>query len=49
MSDPSLSDIDFKNKMTWVWATLKLSNRLSVTLGSRSYWPERNQILKYTV
>ena len=24
MSDPSLSDIDFKNKMAWVWRTLKL-------------------------
>ena len=21
MSDPTLSDIDFKNKMAWVWAT----------------------------
>ena len=23
MSDPFLSDIDFKNKMTWVYTTLK--------------------------
>ena len=23
MSDPALSDIDFKNKMAWVWTTLK--------------------------
>ena len=23
MSDPPLSDIDFKNKMAWVWTTLK--------------------------
>ena len=23
MSDPSLSDIDFENKMAWVWTTLK--------------------------
>ena len=23
MSDPPLSDIDFNNKMSWVWATLK--------------------------
>jgi len=22
MSDPSLSDIDFKNKIAWVWTTL---------------------------
>ena len=22
MSDPPLSDIDFKNKMAWVWTTL---------------------------
>ena len=26
MSDPNLSDIDFKNKMTWVWTTLKNEN-----------------------
>ena len=25
MSDPTLSDIDFKNKMTWEWTTLKKS------------------------
>ena len=24
MSDPPLSDIDFKNKMAWVWTTLNL-------------------------
>ena len=23
MSDPILTDIDFKNKMAWVWATLE--------------------------
>ena len=23
MSDPSLSGMDFKNKMAWVWTTLK--------------------------
>ena len=23
MSDPTRSDIDFKNKMAWVWTTLK--------------------------
>ena len=23
MSDPPLSEIDFKNKMAWVWTTLK--------------------------
>ena len=25
MSDPPLSDNDFKNKMAWVWTTLKQS------------------------
>ena len=25
MSDPTLSDNDFKNRMTWVWTTLKPS------------------------
>ena len=29
MWDPTLSDIDFKNKMTWVWATLKSSFKTS--------------------
>ena len=24
MSDPTLSDIDFKNKMAWVWTILKM-------------------------
>ena len=24
MSDPPLSDIDFKNKMTWFWTNLKM-------------------------
>ena len=27
MSDPTISDIDFKNKMAWVWTTLKISNQ----------------------
>ena len=26
MSDPTFSDIDFKNKMGWVWTTLKMKN-----------------------
>ena len=25
MSDPPFLDIDFKNKMAWVWTTLKIS------------------------
>ena len=24
MSDPQLSDIDFKNKLAWAWTTLKV-------------------------
>ena len=24
MSEPSLSNVDFKNKMTWAWTTLKI-------------------------
>ena len=27
MSDPTISDIDFTNKMAWVWTTLKISNQ----------------------
>ena len=33
MSDPPLSDIDFRNKMTWVWTTL---NDLNILLISDS-------------
>ena len=32
MSDPNLSDIDFENKMAWVWATLNDSK-------TRLKWP----------
>ena len=28
MSDPPLYDVDFKNKMTWVWTTLKDSEKV---------------------
>jgi len=28
MSDPTLSDIDFKNKMAWVWTTLKFQENI---------------------
>ena len=27
MSDPPLSDINLKNKMAWVWTTLKKSSK----------------------
>ena len=26
MSDPPLSNVDFKNKMAWVWTTLENEN-----------------------
>ena len=32
MSDPPLSDLDFKNKMAWVWITLKVRKRLDSEL-----------------
>ena len=28
MSDPTLSDIDFENKMAWFWTTLKETDNL---------------------
>ena len=28
MSDPTLSDIDYENKMAWVWTTLKTQQML---------------------
>ena len=33
MSDPPLSDIDFKNKMDWVWTTLKLF-QFAISIGT---------------
>ena len=46
MSDPPLSDIDFKNKMTWVWTTLKF--RVSILKWWSSFCgkhSETNQII----
>ena len=34
MLEPTLSDIDFKNKMTWVWTTLN-------ELGEIYFRPEK--------
>ena len=32
MSDPILSEMDFKNKMVWVWTTLNLAAENNVNL-----------------
>ena len=32
MSDPTLSDIDFKNKMAWMWTTLNKAICVSILL-----------------
>ena len=45
MSDPNLSDIDFENKMTWVWSPdsgLPLTIRISKT---RLKWPVKTGYL----
>ena len=34
MSDPTVSDIDFENKMAWVWTTLKNRSTTGTTLKS---------------
>ena len=39
MPDRPLSDIDFKNKMAWVWTTLKISCSLHFRLLS-GVWPK---------
>ena len=37
MTDPPLSDIDFKNKMAWVWTTLKsIKNRFKTVFKTVS-------------
>ena len=33
MSDPPFSDIEFKNKMDWVWTTLKLV-QFAISIGT---------------
>ena len=46
MSDPPLSDIDFKNKMTWVWTTLKFRvSFLKWWSSFRGIHSETNQII----
>ena len=58
MSDPPLSDIDFKNKMASAWTTLK-STLFFLSLNTMNYpknrvcrkmtgsWPETSQILTF--
>ena len=48
MSDPSLSDIDFKNKMALVWTTLKCFHRTfnaGVKSGCRWYNKDEGEIV----
>ena len=44
MSDPTLSGIDIKNKMAWVWTTLKhwgsILRKLSIKSEKESGWLE---------
>ena len=40
MSDPPLSDIDFKTKMAWNWTTLNISYLASVHTTARSVWKQ---------
>ena len=44
MSDPLLSDIDFKNKTAWVWTTLNIS---IITVGTLS--PTEMMVLSYII
>ena len=54
MSDPTLSNIDFKNKMAWVWTTLNSTQKvvklivhlvdLDIEMQTRDVHP---QTLKY--
>ena len=41
MSDPTLSDIDFKNQMTWSWTTLNFYSSEWIIV-SRKYVQYRN-------
>ena len=43
MSGPTLFDIDFKNKIAWVWTTLKISNEIFLT--DKKY-PSLIQVIK---
>ena len=42
MSDPSLSDIDFKNKMAWVWTTV---NGSKLEILKRTYQIQNSDVL----
>ena len=44
MSDPTLSDNDFKNEMDWVWTTLKLQvdQEINQEAGFGSFSPTNN-------
>ena len=41
ISDPTLSDIDFKNKMAWVWTTFNWKLRMKLINSGvvNHYWP----------
>ena len=37
MSDPSLSDIDFKNQMAWVWSDSGLPFQIRILLHDQNF------------
>ena len=45
MSEPTLSDIDFKNKMVWVWITLN-SHTLTTPKFLLNHWYDDLWLLK---
>ena len=55
MSDPTLSDIDFKNKAAWVWTTLKnvnlpyLWNIQNIKVEIDKYQAERKMSVGYAL
>ena len=44
VSDPTLSDTDFKNNMAWAWTTLNIMFRYSTTLVRDEIIPRQHHL-----
>ena len=49
MSDPPLSDIDFKNKMAWVWTTLNGSCDIILEIDRSGIFHDQNWRFSFEV
>ena len=47
MSDPPLFDIDFKNKMAWVWTTFKKNGEMTIVLDPFEHLKREGSLQDY--